>query len=81
MPEEGHTDPLRIPHLQCDLICQNSLLAQILRAKPCYQDSLTQVSDECVDVAREVLEVHHQLISGVADRRGDGAVIMRYLNW
>ncbi|KAI0384226.1 hypothetical protein F5Y04DRAFT_238591 [Hypomontagnella monticulosa] len=78
--DSGDSDPTRIIYLQCDLVCQSSLLALILRAIPAGA-SLTGVSDDCVTVARETLDIHHQCMTGVRKGKGDPSLLTKYINW
>ncbi|CAM1505955.1 Fc.00g115920.m01.CDS01 [Cosmosporella sp. VM-42] len=42
----GETDPMLVPYLQFDVVCQSSLLTLILRAIPTVPGSLSGVSDD-----------------------------------
>ncbi|KIX01886.1 uncharacterized protein Z518_07825 [Rhinocladiella mackenziei CBS 650.93] len=80
-PSEGETDPMRAVYLRCELICQSSLLALILRAIPPAPGSLGGVSDDCVAVARETLDIHQQCMQQVRSCKSDPFMITKYLNW
>jgi hypothetical protein len=78
---EGESDSMRPIYLQCDLVCFYSLLTLILRAIPASGDSLSSVSDECVAVARDALDIHQQCIEGIRGFKNDPFMVTRYLNW
>ncbi|KAI0149689.1 hypothetical protein F4776DRAFT_174560 [Hypoxylon sp. NC0597] len=78
---DGETDPMRVVYLQCELLCQSSLLALILRAVPTAGGSLILVSEDCLVVAREAMDVHHQCMMGVGGCKTDSSMVMKYINW
>ncbi|XXG95182.1 rRNA-processing protein cgr1 [Hypoxylon texense] len=78
---DGESDPMRIVYLRCDLVCQSSLLTLILRAIPTVPGSANGVSDECVAVAREVMERHQQCIMEVRACKNDPSMVTKYINW
>ncbi|KAI1105790.1 hypothetical protein F4804DRAFT_340971 [Jackrogersella minutella] len=80
-PSDAETDPMRIVYLQCDVVCQSSLLALILRAAPGTRGSVSGVSDECVAVARETLDVHHHCMMAVSSCKTDPFMVIKYINW
>ncbi|KAI4863796.1 hypothetical protein F4820DRAFT_359771 [Hypoxylon rubiginosum] len=80
-PINGESDPMRIVYLRCDLVCQSSLLTLILRAIPTVPNSVSGVSDECVAVAREVMEIHQQCIMDVRACKNDPSMVTKYINW
>ncbi len=72
---------MQMIYLQCDLVCQSSLLALILRAVPTLQNSPSSISDECVAVARETLNIHQQCMASIGNRKDDPSIVMKYINW
>jgi hypothetical protein len=72
---------MRPIYLQCDLVCFYSLLTLILRAIPASGDSSSCVSDECVAVARDALDIHQQCIVGIRGFKNDPFMVTKYLNW
>ncbi|OTA87219.1 hypothetical protein M434DRAFT_24015 [Hypoxylon sp. CO27-5] len=77
---DGETDPMRVVYLQCEVLCQSSLLALILRAVPTAGASLSFVSEDCLVVAREVLDVHHQCMMGIRGCKTDSSMVTKYIN-
>lgn len=67
--------------MQCELICQYSLLALVLRAVSTSVDCSGGVSDECLTVAREALQVHEQCIATVRGCQHEPLMLARYVNW
>jgi hypothetical protein len=78
---EGESDPMRPIYLQCDLICFYSLLTLILRAIPAFGDSSSSVSEECVAVARDALDIHQQCVVAIRGFKNDPFIVTKYLNW
>ncbi|KAI1414111.1 hypothetical protein F5Y13DRAFT_179093 [Hypoxylon sp. FL1857] len=78
---DGGTDPMRVVYLQCEILCESSLLALILRAVPAAQGSLSGISDDCVAVARDTLDVHHQCMMEVRGCKTDSSMVTKYINW
>lgn len=72
-------DPMRVIYLQCDLVCQLSCLALILRAIP--GSSSTGVSDQCVQTARQALDTHQECMIAVRSRKNDSSQVTKYINW
>ena len=72
---------MRVIYLQCDLVCQSSLLVLILRAIPTARGSLSGVSDDCVAAARDVLDIHQQCMTGVRGCKSDPSMVTKYINW
>ncbi|KAI1392962.1 uncharacterized protein F4822DRAFT_146949 [Hypoxylon trugodes] len=79
-PGDSEADPMRVVYLQCDLVCQYSLLALIWRAAPVVQGP-SSVSEDCVAIARETLDIHHQCMLAVNNCKGDPSMVIRYINW
>lgn len=77
---DPETDPMRIVYLQCDLVCNLSLLTLVLRAVPVPMGESWQVSHECVEVARNTFEVHQQCIRSVHACR-DPLIVKKYISW
>ncbi|KAI0881294.1 uncharacterized protein GGS22DRAFT_192382 [Annulohypoxylon maeteangense] len=80
-PRGSEADPMRIVYLQCDIVCQSSLLALILRAITTARGSLSSISDECVTVARETLDIHHECMTAVRSCKTDPFMVTKYINW
>ncbi|KAF2238759.1 hypothetical protein EV356DRAFT_563475 [Viridothelium virens] len=80
-PSDNEPDPMRATYSQCDLVCQSSLLALILRAIPTAQGSLTGVSDDCVVVARHALDMHERCMKDLGDCKNDPFMVTKYINW
>ncbi|KAI0173200.1 hypothetical protein GGR52DRAFT_579960 [Hypoxylon sp. FL1284] len=76
-----NSDTMRIIYLRCDLVCQSSLLALILRAIPTSPGLVSGVSDESVTVAREVMEIHQQCMLDVRTCKAGPAMVSKYINW
>jgi hypothetical protein len=74
----GYQDPMKRMKLMCDIVCQSSTLALILRAAPTPIDTSYSVSDRCIATAREVLDMHHQCV--MIARNGENNSQM-YTNW
>lgn len=68
-------------YLRCDLVCSSSSLALVLRAIPPTSGSAGSVSDECVVVAREVMDIHQQCMATVRSSRGNSSMLQKYINW
>ncbi|KFA56223.1 hypothetical protein S40293_00182 [Stachybotrys chartarum IBT 40293] len=77
---DPETDPMRIVYLQCDLVCNLSLLTLVLRAVPMPMGEPWQVSHECVEVARNTFEVHQQCIRSIHACR-DPLIAKKYISW
>ncbi|KAF2493075.1 hypothetical protein BU16DRAFT_466133 [Lophium mytilinum] len=80
-PNECEMDPMQVVWMQCDLVCQTSILALILRASPAARDSPSSASDDCVAVAREALDIHEQCMMCVRGCKNDPLMETKYLNW
>lgn len=80
-PADFARDPTRVFYLQCDLVCQSSLLALILRATPVGSGSLSNVPESCVTVARDTLNLHQECMKSVSEYTGDPFIINKYINW
>ncbi|KAH8898669.1 hypothetical protein GQ53DRAFT_635840 [Thozetella sp. PMI_491] len=80
-PEDCEPDPLRVIYLQCELICQCSLLTLVLRAVPSTSNPLSISSDDCVATAREVLDIHQQCVEGARRCKNDPLMASKYMNW
>jgi hypothetical protein len=72
---------MRVIYLQCDLVCQYSLLALILRAIPTGQGFLSGVLDDCVVVARDALDMHEQCMKDLRGCKNDPFMVTKYINW
>ncbi|KAJ4356344.1 uncharacterized protein N0V89_004376 [Didymosphaeria variabile] len=59
---DDSSDPVGAVYMQCELICQYSLLTLVLRAVPAPAGALCSISDECLKVAREALRAHEECI-------------------
>ncbi|KAF2803421.1 uncharacterized protein BDZ99DRAFT_512173 [Mytilinidion resinicola] len=79
-PNGSEIDQMRVVWLQCDMVCQTSLLALILRAIPAARSSPSGVSDDCVAVARDALEIHEQCIMCVRGCKNDPLMETKYFN-
>ena len=77
----SHTDPVGKAYMQCELICQYSLLALILRAAPASAGFSSSVSDECLAVAREALHVHEACVATIRNCKREPLMLARYVNW
>ncbi|KAF2652653.1 hypothetical protein K491DRAFT_695375 [Lophiostoma macrostomum CBS 122681] len=75
------TDPVGKAYMQCDLICQYSLLTLILRAVSAPVGSPCTVSDECLSAAREALHMHEECIATVRSCKNEPLMLARYVNW
>ncbi|KAF2117979.1 hypothetical protein BDV96DRAFT_406881 [Lophiotrema nucula] len=64
---------------KCDLVCETSLLALILRARPATAGFMGGISDDCVIAAREALEMHEQCMNHLKALGND--MIVTYVNW
>lgn len=67
---------MRLIYLRCDLVCQSSLLALVLRAS-----SEGSALIECVAVARDVLDKHEQCMQDVRGCKNDPSMAAKYVNW
>jgi hypothetical protein len=76
------SDQTRLIYLQSHMVCQQSLLAQVLKAIPTYapHDSVYG-SEECIRVSRECLEMHEQCIRTIVGCKNDPFMIKRYISW
>lgn len=79
--EDPEADPFKIVYKQCDLVCKSSLLTLILRAIPVPRGSMSGAIDECIAVAREVLDVHQQCIHNVRNCESNPFMVTTYINW
>ncbi|KAH8200807.1 hypothetical protein TruAng_005044 [Truncatella angustata] len=75
------SDPMRVVYLQFDLVCQTSLLALILRAIPSTQISPSDISGECVAVARDALNAHEQCMTSLRGHERDPFMFTKYISW
>ncbi|KAI1378884.1 hypothetical protein F4677DRAFT_443364 [Hypoxylon crocopeplum] len=80
-PSGREADPMRVVYLQCDLVCQSSLLVLIMRAVPTNHAIVNCVSDECVAVARETLDKHHRCMMDLRSCVNDPFMVPRYISW
>lgn len=74
-------DPMRVIYLQCDLVCQFACLALVLRAIPGIAGFTGGVSDECIAVARQALDMHQQCITDILACGKDTSQVTKYINW
>ena len=72
---------MHVLSLHCDLVCQYSLLASILRAIPPTSDSVSEVSDNCISVARDALDMHQQCVESARNFKRGPFMVTRYINW
>jgi len=68
-------------YLRCDLICSCSSLVLVLRAISNTSGPAGGASDECVAVAREVMDIHQQCMITVSKSRGKSSMLHKYINW
>ncbi|KAF2181556.1 hypothetical protein K469DRAFT_671308 [Zopfia rhizophila CBS 207.26] len=82
-PRGTPSDQTRTIWLQSNLICQHSLLAQVLRAVPSSVSggSLTSIPNDCIKVARDCLDMHEQCMRTIRDCKNDPFMMRRYINW
>jgi hypothetical protein len=80
-PRDHEADPMRVMYLQFDLVCQSSLLALILRAIPTARGSSSGVSDDCVAVARDALDMHEQCIMSTHSFKSNPLMASKYISW
>ncbi|RDW74799.1 hypothetical protein BP6252_05941 [Coleophoma cylindrospora] len=78
---DDETDPMRITYLRCDLVCEFSILALILRAIPMTQGSMNGILDDCLAVAREALDIHEQCMKDLQGCKNDPFMVTKYINW
>ncbi|KIW09779.1 hypothetical protein PV08_11879 [Exophiala spinifera] len=78
---DPNVNPMAIVYLRCDLVCSSSTLALILRAAPAPGESANRASEECVTVAREVMDIHQQCMDSVKSWKGNTAMLQKYINW
>ncbi|KAF4336094.1 hypothetical protein FBEOM_10030 [Fusarium beomiforme] len=71
-------DPMKVIYLHCDLVCQSSLMAMVLRVLPGSHG--TYVHESCITVARNTLDLHDQCMKLVNGCK-DPLLIRRYINW
>lgn len=76
----GDADAIRLIYLQCDLVCQYSVLSLILRAIPNARGQLNGVSRDCVTVARYALDIHQQCTNRVQESNLDSFMVTKYMN-
>ncbi|KAH7253442.1 hypothetical protein B0J15DRAFT_513657 [Fusarium solani] len=74
---DSDVDPMRVIYLQCDFVCQSSLLALILKAIPPGQ--YTDIPDNCIGVARSTLDMHETCMEGMR-RCKDPLLVRKYVN-
>jgi hypothetical protein len=67
--------------MQCELICQLSLLTLVLRAVPVSAGTVSSISEECLKVAREALRAHEECIVTVRSCKYEPLMLVRYVNW
>ena len=72
---------MRVVYLQCDLVCQTSLLAFILRAVPATGGCISAASGECVAVARDALDTHERCMREVRGCKNDAFLVTKYISW
>ncbi|KAI1459923.1 hypothetical protein F4805DRAFT_465878 [Annulohypoxylon moriforme] len=77
----NESDPMRIVYLQCDILCQSSLLALILRAITTARGFPSTISEECVEVARQTLDIHHECMTAVSSCKTNPFMVTKYINW
>ena len=71
-----------IIYLRCDLICSSSTLALLLRANSTtIPGPINYASEECVAVARDVLDIHQQCMVSVRSSKGNISMLQKYINW
>ncbi|KAE9369112.1 hypothetical protein N431DRAFT_485113 [Stipitochalara longipes BDJ] len=80
-PDDLETDPIRVVYLYCDLVCQTFLLAFILRAVPTKGGNISGVSDECVAVAQDALDIHEKCMMEARGCKNDAFMVTKYINW
>ncbi|KAK7192499.1 C6 transcription factor [Paraphaeosphaeria sporulosa] len=74
-------DPVGVVYMQCELICQYSLLTLVLRAVPVSLGAVCSISEECLKVAREALRAHEECITTMRSCKNEPLMLLRYLNW
>lgn len=72
---------MRIIYMKCDLVCEYSLLALILRAIPTAQSPLSGFLDDCVTAARDALNMHEQCMKEVRGCYNDPFMVEKYISW
>ena len=72
---------MRAVYLQCDLVCQYSLLALILRAMPVVQGSSHGPLEHCVAAARNALDMHQKCMKDLKNCKNDPFMVAKYINW
>ncbi|KAH8690118.1 hypothetical protein BGW36DRAFT_390242 [Talaromyces proteolyticus] len=77
---DDQTDPMQRILLQCDLVCQSSLLAMILRAVPVAPGLPSDVSDDCIAVARDVFDIHQKCMADLRSCK-EPSLVTQYLSW
>ncbi|RSL43277.1 hypothetical protein CEP54_015151 [Fusarium duplospermum] len=75
---DSEADPMRVIYLQCDFVCQSSLLALILKAIPPGQH--TDMPENYVEVSRSTLDMHERCIEGMRHCK-DPLLVRKYVNW
>lgn len=80
-PSDSESDPMRVVYIQCDIVCQSSLLTLILRAIPITHESYGGVLNECIAVARSTFEHHHACMTTLRNCKTDPFMITKYINW
>lgn len=78
---DDEVDPMRAIYLRCDLVCQLSCLALVLRAIPTAPGSLDGASEECITAARDALDMHQQCMTGIRACKNDPSQVIKYINW
>ncbi|RSL59478.1 hypothetical protein CEP53_005763 [Fusarium sp. AF-6] len=71
-------DPMRLIYLQCDFVCQSSLLALILKAIPPGQH--TDIPENYIEVSRRTLDMHERCMEGMRHCK-DPLLVRKYVNW
>jgi hypothetical protein len=74
-------DPMRAVYLQFDVICQSSLLTQILRAVPDSDNSQRRASNEYLTIAHETLDMHELFMTDVYGRERNPYMVKSYISW
>jgi hypothetical protein len=75
---ELEADFMRLIYLHCDIVCESSLLVLILRAIP--SERVSDVSPECIIMARNTLDIHEECMKCVSQCR-DPLLIRKYVAW
>jgi hypothetical protein len=68
---------MRIVYLQCDMVCQTSLLTLLLRAVRAKEVPQTE---DYVELARRVFDLHRQCIESIREVKSE-FLFQRYFSW